>query len=195
MQSYLEITVLTHEFSAMQSDVGSLKVTGWFLIFSSGLVIGEGQAQFLKGAPYFGLHGLSTIGVEWQYLSSTYRGPWVSCENHFRNLQWWPSRPATVVCISEQFNNATLYWLTRFPVSFPLVYHFCFPGTALNKQSWLMNLFLKLLMGEFLLRQSVLNIFFCRITSIRRMTNTLCGPTIIHAVNMVFEKGHVMWDP
>lgn len=64
MQSYLEITVLTHEFSAMQSDVGSLKVTGSFLIFSSGLVIGEGQAQFLKGALYFGLHGLSTIGVE-----------------------------------------------------------------------------------------------------------------------------------
>lgn len=36
MQSYLEITVLTHEFSGMQSDVGSLKVTG---SFSSGLVI------------------------------------------------------------------------------------------------------------------------------------------------------------
>lgn len=39
-------------------------MTGSFFIFYSGLVIGERQAQFLKGAPYFGLHGLSTIGVE-----------------------------------------------------------------------------------------------------------------------------------
>lgn len=37
MQSYLEITVLTYEFSGMQADVGSIKVTETFLIFSSGL--------------------------------------------------------------------------------------------------------------------------------------------------------------
>ena len=49
--------------------------------------------------------------------------------------------------------------------------------------------------GEVCVKPSILIIIFCRITSIRRMTNTLCGPTIIHAVNIVFEKDHVMWNP
>lgn len=55
MQSYLKIAVLTYEFSGMQKDVGSIKMTGSFLIFSSELGTARRTgASFttLKRTPY-----------------------------------------------------------------------------------------------------------------------------------------------